>query len=177
MFYIILMVIYGIITVLATHIGVGFTALFALAGVTAVKSLRFKPLMVLPYLIYLFMSFDTNYFLICFVSLVSLMLCGLFLHFVVSMDKPFRSLLHIGLTSPLIFFVITNFFSWIEMSNVNNPDFLMYTRDFAGLVNCYVMGFPFFLNSLGSTALFTVIFFGTAFAVHRLDVKRIAARS
>ena len=51
------------------------------------------------------------------------------------------------------FFLISNFNSWVS------PDHT-YTRDFAGLLNCYAEGIPFLKNTIASQFLFSGLFFG-----------------
>ncbi len=51
------------------------------------------------------------------------------------------------------FFLISNFNSFIS------PDHT-YTRDFAGLLNCYAAGIPFLKNTIASQFLFSGLFFG-----------------
>ena len=53
----------------------------------------------------------------------------------------------------IVFFLITNFGSWLS-----SPE--LYTRDFTGLINSYVAGIPFFRSTLISNILFSFIVFG-----------------
>ncbi len=53
----------------------------------------------------------------------------------------------------LIFFLITNFGSWMS-----SPE--LYSRDFSGLINSYVAGIPFFRSTLISNIIFSFIVFG-----------------
>lgn len=53
-----------------------------------------------------------------------------------------------SLTSAVIFFIISNFGVWISG---------LYGLDFTGLLKCYLLAIPFFVNTLVSTFLFTVI--------------------
>jgi hypothetical protein len=62
------------------------------------------------------------------------------------------------------FFLISNFNSWISPYHT-------YTRDFAGLLNCYAAGIPFLKNTIASQFLFSGLFFG-AFEVLK---KRVPA--
>jgi len=55
----------------------------------------------------------------------------------------------------LIFFILSNFGVWI------NPTSQMYTKDLKGLINCYVMGIPYFKSTLSSTILFGGILYST----------------
>ena len=55
-----------------------------------------------------------------------------------------------GLASSVCFFIITNFGIWIL-----SP---MYEKSFAGLMQSYIMGIPFFHNTLISTFLYLLLF-------------------
>jgi hypothetical protein len=61
-----------------------------------------------------------------------------------------------ALASSVLFFVVTNFGSWVAFS--------FYPKTLDGLVACYVAGLPFFRNTLAGDAVYTVILFG-GFAV------------
>lgn len=57
-----------------------------------------------------------------------------------------------ALASSVIFFVLTNFGTWLMTG--------MYPRDWAGLTACYVAGIPFFQNSVGAALLYSGVLFG-----------------
>jgi hypothetical protein len=59
----------------------------------------------------------------------------------------------VTLLSSVLFYVVTNFAVWLS------PQF-MYPKTMSGLFECYVMGLPFFRNSLFGDLLYTGIFFG-----------------
>lgn len=59
-----------------------------------------------------------------------------------------------SVASSLLFFVITNFASWAD------PVFSMYTKDFAGLMQCYAMGIPFYKMTFISNVVVSVAVFG-----------------
>ena len=63
------------------------------------------------------------------------------------------------------FFLISNFTSWVS------PDHT-YTRDLAGLFNCYGAGIPFLKNTIASQFLFSGLFFG-AFEVLKKQVPAL----
>ncbi len=65
-----------------------------------------------------------------------------------------------SLMASVLFFVITNFNSWIA-----NP---AYPQNFMGLMESYTAGIPFFRGTLMSNLLFTSVLF---FAFERFDVK------
>lgn len=62
-----------------------------------------------------------------------------------------QNLLIASLSSSVVFFLITNFGVWLN--------FNMYSKTFAGLMQCYTMGIPFFRNTLISDLLYSFSFF------------------
>lgn len=63
----------------------------------------------------------------------------------------FVNLSLIGIFSSFLFFLITNFGVWLTSS--------MYTKNVSGLIGAYVMGIPFFRNTLMGDFVFTMSFF------------------
>lgn len=53
-----------------------------------------------------------------------------------------------AIAAPSLYFILSNFMVWQATSEV------VYTRNFAGLMNCYDAGLPFYRNSLIATVLF-----------------------
>tara|TARA_R110002072_G_scaffold22582_12_gene79120 strand:+ start:2014 stop:2577 length:564 start_codon:yes stop_codon:yes gene_type:complete len=74
-----------------------------------------------------------------------------------------------ALLSALVFFLLTNFGSWLS-----NP---MYSKDIGGLLLSYEAGIPFALNDLGSTALYSMILFGAAYSLSFTGLKLIPERA
>jgi hypothetical protein len=62
--------------------------------------------------------------------------------------KNYKSLLAGTIAAPTIFFLVSNFAVWAGQT-------LTYSKDFNGLMACYVAGLPFYKNSLLATLLFT----------------------
>ena len=62
----------------------------------------------------------------------------------------FKAILLSGLSSSVIFFVVTNFGSWLTIE--------IYEKNFSGLLHSYFMGIPFFHNTLISTLIYLVVF-------------------
>jgi hypothetical protein len=58
-----------------------------------------------------------------------------------------------GMTSSVLFFVLTNFAVWMA------PNF-MYAKNIQGLIDCYIMAIPFFRNTLAGDLIYTTVFFG-----------------
>ncbi len=65
--------------------------------------------------------------------------------------KPLR-LLGASLGASIVFFLLTNFFSWL-----GNP---LYPQTTTGLMTAYAMGVPFFWNTLFGDLLYTALLFG-----------------
>jgi hypothetical protein len=65
--------------------------------------------------------------------------------------SPHRVLLA-ALASSLMFFVVTNFAVWASER--------LYSRDWSGLLACYIAAIPFFRNSVAGDLAFVVILFG-----------------
>lgn len=70
------------------------------------------------------------------------------------------SVLGASLMASILFFLITNFNSWLSLP--------MYTKDFSGLISSYVAGIPFFRGTLFSNLIFTTVLF---FAFEMFDLK------
>jgi len=72
-----------------------------------------------------------------------------------------------SLTSAVIFFLITNFSSWLAMN--------LYPKNFIGLMECYIAGlaffgnttygFSFFLNDVLGTVFFGAVFYGAFYLI------------
>jgi hypothetical protein len=58
-----------------------------------------------------------------------------------------------GFITAILFFLVTNFASWL-----NNP---MYTQNFSGLLTSYIAGIPFFRNTLLGDLFYLSVLFGT----------------
>jgi hypothetical protein len=57
----------------------------------------------------------------------------------------------------MIFFLITNFSSWLLSPDINN---LPYSKDFNGFIRCYTEAIPFFRNTLLSSMIYSFVMFG-----------------
>jgi hypothetical protein len=78
-----------------------------------------------------------------------------------------QNVLTASIISSLIFFVITNFGSWINWK--------MYPMNAAGLTACYVAGLPYLLNTMIGDLLWSAILFGGfALAQRRFPVLAAA---
>ncbi|MEI8007638.1 MAG: DUF6580 family putative transport protein [Bacteroidota bacterium] len=78
-----------------------------------------------------------------------------------------RSVFMASVSSALIFFLITNFSSWLAMG--------LYPKNIMGLMECYMAGlvffrdttngFSFFLNDVFGTTFFSAVFYGAFYLV------------
>lgn len=73
-----------------------------------------------------------------------------------------------GVIGSTLFFLVTNFGVWLGST--------MYPQTFAGLIECYVAGIPFYKNTLGSTLFYSVILFG-GFALLRQRLPQLRAQT
>ena len=58
------------------------------------------------------------------------------------------SLLMGAVAAPTVFFLISNFSVWMSTTEAT------YTKDFSGLMTCYIAGLPFYKNALIATLIF-----------------------
>ena len=85
---------------------------------------------------------------------------------IITLSKQFLIKLNIKnlfvttILASLVFFLLTNFGSWMH--------FGFYPKSIAGLLSCYIAGIPFFLNSILGNLFFVSIMFG---AVYLIDSK------
>ena len=110
--------------------------------------------------------FITNIYLSLFVMLFSMLLADVFIGFYYNMIFVYltlflitfiffnisnkinsKNLLICSLTGSLIFFIFSNFGVWFLGS--------LYEKSLTGLVECYILAIPFFLNTLLSTIFFS----------------------
>ena len=65
----------------------------------------------------------------------------------------FVRLLGIGISSSILFFIISNFGVWISSS--------FYSKDIFGLAACYVAAIPFYYGTLSGTIFYSFFLFGS----------------
>ena len=73
--------------------------------------------------------------------------------------KP-TSIFILSVLSPSVFFLITNFGVWLDSE--------FYSQSLEGLIASYIMGLPFYANSLTSTVLFSASFYAVISAAPTL---------
>lgn len=74
-------------------------------------------------------------------------------------SKSINSKIISVVSGSLIFFIISNFGVWISGT--------MYSKNFQGLLECYIAGIPFYKNTLIGTIIYSSIFFGIAEIIER----------
>ena len=79
------------------------------------------------------------------------LLTGIVAYFIMRKASWFR-LGVAGLTASIIFFVVTNFGVWMTSG--------MYTLDTSGLVTCFTLAIPFFINTLLGNLFYSFLLFG-----------------
>ncbi len=94
----------------------------------------------------LFLGFHSTMFYVYF-SFLLIVLIGKTL----SKKAAFTNLVLASLLSSIVFFLITNFGVWFEGN--------IYAKNIIGLTNAYLMGVPFFRNTLLGDLLYTFSFF------------------
>ena len=73
-----------------------------------------------------------------------------------------------GVIGSTLFFIVTNFGVWLGSS--------MYPQTWAGLMECYVAGIPFYKNTLVSTLFYSALLFG-GFALLRARLPQLRAQT
>ncbi|KKP51720.1 MAG: hypothetical protein UR42_C0011G0012 [Candidatus Roizmanbacteria bacterium GW2011_GWA2_33_33] len=82
--------------------------------------------------------------------------------------NKWQSLLKASLVSSILFFLITNFGVWATGT--------MYQKNLSGLMQSYVMGLPFFRNTLLSDLFYSFSFFYGYRFLSNINFKRLLAR-
>jgi uncharacterized membrane protein len=106
----------------------------------------------------IFLGFHSTIFYVYF-SFILTGLIGLYL----KKHKKLKNIIGGSLTASILFFLITNFGVWAQG---------MYARDISGLLQSYIMGLPFFRNSLLGDLFYVGLFFGS-YEFMRMLIPRI----
>lgn len=89
------------------------------------------------------------------------------LGFWIKQQKSTTRILTATLFGAVVFFIVTNFGSWLAYNT--------FPRTTPGLIACYAAGVPFFINSLLGDLFYTAVLFGgLAFAEARIPTLRRA---
>ena len=77
----------------------------------------------------------------------------------------FKNVMIAAIVSSVVFYLITNFGSWVSLTSI-------YSKDFTGLMSSYVAGLPFLRTTLISNLLFSGVIFGSMhFLISMLKTK------
>lgn len=72
-------------------------------------------------------------------------------------NKTVPNILGASLLGSVGFFVVTNFAMWAAQSSFTHA---LYPQTWQGLIDCYIMGLPFFRNTLAGDLFYVVALFG-----------------
>ena len=108
----------------------------------------------------MFIGFYSNMFFVYFPLFIIAYFC-----FFKNNKINAKSLFIYGISSSLIFFIISNFGVWLSSG--------MYEKNIAGLVNCYVMAIPFLKNTMISTIFFSYLSFISVNTFNKIANKTI----
>ncbi len=90
------------------------------------------------------------------------------LGFAIKRKTTVLTVISASIASSLIFFLVTNFASWIQ-----SP--LIYDQTFSGLMTCYIAGIPFLNNGISGDLFYSGVLFGSFyFAVSRIPALQRA---
>lgn len=81
----------------------------------------------------------------------------------------FTNIAYSSVLSSILFFIITNFGSWLTTN--------MYQKTLSGLLSCYIMGIPFFRNTLIGDFAYSMVFFYGYALVFLLIKRKLIVRS
>ena len=139
----------GVLSRLIIHVD-NFTPVIALALFGGVY-LKKKQAILLPFLLFavtdIILGFHQT-MLFTWGSVALIVIIGL----AVRKNKNWATVLGGGLTSAVLFYIVTNFGVWMMTE--------MYPLRLTGLAECYVAAIPYFRSSLLSTLIYGFIFFG-----------------
>lgn len=122
---------------------------------------NFTPIIALTVYISIFLGIKSSVFLILAFA-ISDMFIGLhnllfftwgslaLISIICQLSSSFMSRIFLLISTPVIFFIISNFGVWL-LSDI-------YSKDFNGIISCYILAIPFFSNTLISTLIFGLFF-------------------
>ena len=121
-----------------------FTPVLALTLYSSIYfGLRSSPFVIMAFALSDFFIGFHHLLIFTWGSLALISIIGMF-------GKSFLSRLSLLFLSSIIFFVCSNFGVWLFSE--------FYTKDFDGILQCYVFAIPFFTNTLISTFIFGMLF-------------------
>lgn len=109
--------------------------------------------------------YDLKLIAIVYLSFILCVLLGQLL----KKHKNLYTILGVSFLGSFTFFILTNFAVWAFYN--------WYPKTLSGLINCYVMGLPFFKNSLLGDFFFVAVFFGAYELAGLLIRKKFVAKN
>jgi hypothetical protein len=160
----IILVVIGVLSRLVPH-GWNFTAIGAIALVSGLLVANRK-LAVLTPVLALFISdiFIGFHDTMIYVYGAYALIAGVAIVF--SSQRSFGKIILYSVASSLMFFVISNFGVWASG--------LLYPNNLSGLMDCYIMGVPFYRNQFLSDLILTPVLF--YLSVHLLNFQFLSVR-
>lgn len=141
-----------------------FTPIIAIAVMSGYffKNLHFSIIVLFCSMIIgdVFIGFYSNMFYVYFPLFIITYFC-----FLKNNKINFKNLIIYGVSSSLVFFIISNFGVWMSGE--------MYEKNIAGLVNCYILAIPFLKNTMISTILFSYLSFISMSTFNKVANKTI----
>ena len=77
-----------------------------------------------------------------------------------------------SLVGTTLYFLASNFLVWLSGTGINN---LHSAKSWAGIIECYTVALPFYLNSIYATVLFCAILFGAYALITKQSAKQSIA--
>jgi len=110
--------------------------------------------------------FFSNYMIYTFISYALILAIGS----TILKNLLWKNVLLSQVISTLLFFVVTNFGTWLHATS-------LYTKDFSGLLSCYIAALPFLNNAFLGDLISTTVLFGSYFAISYWWSARSAAEA
>ena len=93
--------------------------------------------------------YETRLMLFVYLSFLLYVVLGFWLN----KNKKWYTIAGVATLGAVLFFLVTNFAVWLFTP--------WYAKNFSGLIQCYLMGLPFFRNTLTGDIFYTIVFFGS----------------
>ncbi|MBF25491.1 MAG: hypothetical protein CMP49_03110 [Flavobacteriales bacterium] len=151
---VIFLIIIGVLTRVIPHLD-NFTAVYAIAIFSGAYIDNKKIAFLLPLSIMFFSDYLLGFLpsIPTYISFIAIVWFG----FSLKKNNKFLNILIGGTIASMIFFMITNFFVWLNSSPLDGIYYCSPTLN--GLLKCYIQAIPFLWNTLFSTIIYTFILF------------------
>lgn len=107
----------------------------------------------------------SNYMIYSWSAMIVIAILGVYVFRKISIQRVIGA----TLGASIVFFLISNFGVWLHSTS-------FYTKDFSGLMTCYIAAIPFLKTSMISSFLFNALLFGGYEIFFRLVVKNATAK-